>query len=307
MKNRRSTLSRANVSKQQKRDLKNILSSAPFLTPYLFFFALFGVIPLLLSIGISFFDWDFYTEAEFVGFKNYQLLFDFQSLTGGRFWSAVKNTLLFVVIQAPILIVLPLLIALLLHNCKKLKGLFRGIIYFPAVLSISTVCIIWFFIFDTNTGILNQLLEKNIPWITKLPFAWISIFILSSWWGIGGNMVLYLAGLTGVPRELTEAARLDGANEIQVFYNVTLPSMRNTLVYVAIMTVLSTFNVFGQPYMLTAGGPNRGTTVAIMEINNTAFGAYDFGMATAMSIILGIIMMVATVPSYILQKRGMEE
>ena len=307
MKNNSSTLPRPNVLKKQNRDLKNILNAIPFLAPYLFFFAMFSIIPLLLSIGISFLDWDFYTEAKFVGFENYQLLFDFQSLTGGRFWSAVKNTLLFVVVQTPVLIVLPLMIALLLHNCNKLKGLFRGIIYFPAVLSISTVCIIWFFIFDTNTGILNQLLEENIPWITKQPYAWISIFILSTWWGIGANMVLYLAGLTGVPRDLIEAARLDGANEVQVFFNVTLPSMQHTLVYVAIMTVLSTFNVFGQPYMLTAGGPNRGTTVAIMEINNTAFGAYNFGMATAMSIVLGIIMMVATVPSYILQKRGLEE
>jgi len=307
VKNNSSTLPRPNGLKKQNRDLKNMLNAIPFLAPYLFFFAMFSIIPLLLSIGISFFDWDFYTEAKFVGFKNYQLLFDFQSLTGGRFWSAVKNTLIFVAVQAPILIVLPLLIALLLHNCNKLKGLFRGIIYFPAVLSISTVCIIWFFIFDTNTGIINQLLEENIPWITKQPYAWISIFILSTWWGIGANMVLYLAGLTGVPRDLIEAARLDGANEVQVFFNVTLPSMHHTLVYVAIMTVLSTFNVFGQPYMLTAGGPNRGTTVAIMEINNTAFGAYNFGMATAMSIVLGIIMMVATVPSYILQKRGLEE
>lgn len=279
------------------------MTSYLFVAPYLVFFIIFALVPLVLCIYLSFCQWDGASEIEWIGLQNYKLLFG--ALGTGQiakeFWKSVLNTLLFVAIQMPVLMVLPLLIALLINRCSRTGKFFMSAFYFPSILSVATVCIIWYFMFDTNAGILNNFFKTNIPWITKQPYAWISIFILSSWWGIGGNMVLYLAGLSNVSKECLEAAALDGAGVWASFIHITLPGLKNTLVYVLTMTTLSCFNVFGQPNILTAGGPDSSTTVAMMNIYNTAFGGSKFGRACAMSILMALIMVAFTISSYKLQ------
>ncbi len=279
------------------------MTSYLFVVPYLVFFIIFALVPLVLCIYLSFCQWDGASEIEWIGLQNYKLLFG--ALGTGQiakeFWKSVLNTLLFVAVQIPVLMVLPLLIALLINRCSRTGKFFMSAFYFPSILSVATVCIIWYFMFDTNAGILNNFFKTNIPWITKQPYAWISIFILSSWWGIGGNMVLYLAGLSNVSKECLEAAALDGAGVWASFIHITLPGLKNTLVYVLTMTTLSCFNVFGQPNILTAGGPDSSTTVAMMNIYNTAFGGSKFGRACAMSILMALIMVAFTISSYKLQ------
>lgn len=286
-----------------KGKLADNLTSYLFVVPYLVFFIIFALVPLVLCIYLSFCQWDGASEIEWIGLQNYKLLF---GALGTRqiakeFWKSVLNTLLFVAVQMPVLMVLPLLIALLINRCSRTGKFFMSAFYFPSILSVATVCIIWYFMFDTNAGILNNFFKTNIPWITKQPYAWISIFILSSWWGIGGNMVLYLAGLSNVSKECLEAAALDGAGVWASFIHITLPGLKNTLVYVLTMTTLSCFNVFGQPNILTAGGPDSSTTVAMMNIYNTAFGGSKFGRACAMSILMALIMVAFTISSYKLQ------
>ena len=286
-----------------KGKLADNLTSYLFVVPYLVFFIIFALVPLVLCIYLSFCQWDGASEIEWIGLQNYKLLFG--ALGTGQiakeFWKSVLNTLLFVAEQMPVLMVLPLLIALLINRCSRTGKFFMSAFYFPSILSVATVCIIWYFMFDTNAGILNNFFKTNIPWITKQPYAWISIFILSSWWGIGGNMVLYLAGLSNVSKECLEAAALDGAGVWASFIHITLPGLKNTLVYVLTMTTLSCFNVFGQPNILTAGGPDSSTTVAMMNIYNTAFGGSKFGRACAMSILMALIMVAFTISSYKLQ------
>ncbi len=286
-----------------KGKLTDNLTSYLFVAPYLVFFIIFALVPLVLCIYLSFYQWDGASEIEWIGLQNYKLLFG--ALGTGQiakeFWKSVLNTLLFVAVQMPVLMILPLLIALLINRCSRTGKFFMSAFYFPSILSVATVCIIWYFMFDTNAGILNNFFKTNIPWITKQPYAWISIFILSSWWGIGGNMVLYLAGLSNVSKECLEAAALDGAGVWASFIHITLPGLKNTLVYVLTMTTLSCFNVFGQPNILTAGGPDSSTTVAMMNIYNTAFGGSKFGRACAMSILMALIMVAFTISSYKLQ------
>ena len=286
-----------------KGKLTDNLTSYLFVAPYLVFFIIFALVPLVLCIYLSFYQWDGASEIEWIGLQNYKLLFG--ALGTGQiakeFWKSVLNTLLFVAVQMPVLMILPLLIALLINRCSRTGKFFMSAFYFPSILSVATVCIIWYFMFDTNAGILNNCFQTNIPWITKQPYAWISIFILSSWWGIGGNMVLYLAGLSNVSKECLEAAALDGAGVWASFIHITLPGLKNTLVYVLTMTTLSCFNVFGQPNILTAGGPDSSTTVAMMNIYNTAFGGSKFGRACAMSILMALIMVAFTISSYKLQ------
>ena len=269
-----------------------------FIAPFIFFFLMFSALPTISSIIISTLNWDYESAPIFVGLGNFIKLFNFDLITTREFYNAVKGTLIFVAGSVPLLVIIPFLIALLLNTKIPLRKFFRGVLYFPTVLSVATVSIIWIFLLDTNIGLVNQVINQYIPWITKQPWAWLSIIIMSVWWGIGGNMVLFLAGLQDVPVSLLEAAAIDGANSFQKFIYVTIPSLKRTLGYVIIMTIISSFNIFGQPMMLTGGGPNYSTTTAIMYIYNTAFGSYRMGMASAMSILLGLIMMVFSFISF---------
>lgn len=260
-----------------------------FVLPYLFFFVLFCLVPVVLTIVLSFTDCkDDLTVMQWNNFKNFELIFDISSYTGERYWNSMKHTLLFVGIQVPILIIIPFIVAYLLNF--KLKGFktARALIYLPGILSITTVGIIFIIFLDSNTGIFNLIFGEEIPWLTKQPYQWISIFLLSTWWGIGGNMVLFTAGLQNIPKELYEAADIDGANALQKVAHVTIPGLKNTFSYVIIMTILSCFNVMGQPMVLTPG--TESTEVVIQNIYNTAFGGGLYGRASAMALILAAIM-----------------
>lgn len=260
-----------------------------FVLPYLFFFVLFCLIPVLMTVFLSFTDCqDDIFSANWNSFQNFRLIFDLSSYTGEQYWKALSHTLLFVAVQVPILIVVPFAVAYLLNF--KLKGFkaARAIIYVPAVLSITTVGIIFIIFLDSNTGIFYLLFGKDIPWLTKQPYQWISIFLLSTWWGIGGNMVLFTAGLQNISKELYEAAEIDGCNALEKVRYITLPGLRHTFSYVIVMTMLSCFNVMGQPMVLTPG--NESTKVVIQNIYDTAFGDGKFGRASAMSLVLALIM-----------------
>ena len=271
-----------------RRTFDKKVSPYLFIAPYLIFFITFSLVPVIMSIVLSFVEWDYTGPLEFVGFKNFELIFDLESLTGSKFWSSVGHTILFVVVQMPILIIFPFFIAFLLNF--KLKGfkIYRSLIYLPAILSISTVSIIFVVLLDTNLGVINKILGDSIPWLTNQPYQWISIFLLSTWWGIGGNMVLFTSGLQDIPKELYEAASIDGCNSVEKLFHVTLPGLKNTFVYVITMTILSCFNVMGQPMMLTPG--EESTEVAIQFIYDTAFGGWKLGRASAMSIIMALLM-----------------
>lgn len=271
-----------------RRTFDKKVSPYLFIAPYLIFFITFSLVPVIMSIVLSFVEWDYTGPLEFVGFKNFELIFDLESLTGSKFWSSVGHTILFVVVQMPILIIFPFFIAFILNF--KLKGfkIYRALIYLPAILSISTVSIIFVVLLDTNLGVINKILGDSIPWLTNQPYQWISIFLLSTWWGIGGNMVLFTSGLQDIPKELYEAASIDGCNSVEKLFHVTLPGLKNTFVYVITMTILSCFNVMGQPMMLTPG--EESTEVAIQFIYDTAFGGWKLGRASAMSIIMALLM-----------------
>lgn len=275
-----------------------------FVAPFMILFVIFGLVPLVMSVVISFSKWDYATPMEWYGLNNFKLLFGLigSGQVASDFWNGVLHTLLFVVVETPILIAVPMLVALLVTRCKAVRKFSMGFFYFPTILSITTVCILWNFLLDTNSGIINHYLGVEIPWITQMPYAWISIFLLSSWWGIGGNMILYIAGIANVPQEILEAATLDGAGPVTKFFSITLPCIRRTVFYTLVMTTIGSFNMLGQAQVLTAGGPNYGTTTAMMVIYNTAFGGVNnFGRACAMALVFGAIMLVFTVLSFKLQ------
>jgi len=287
------------------KKFEKIISPYLFILPYMIFFITFTLTPVILSVILSFLEWDFSEPAKWVGLKNFELIFNKESLTHELFFNSLKHTFLFVGIQAPVLIIIPLLIALLLNS--KLKGTKtqRVLIYFPAILSVTTVSAIFFVLLDTNIGVINIFAGKEIPWLTEQPYQWISIFIMSTWWGIGGNMIYYTAGLQNISKELYEAAEVDGCSRFQKFIHITIPGLKSTFIYVVIMTILSTFNVMGQPMMLTPG--EESTQVAMQYIYSVAFGGQKFGRAAAMSLIMTVIMAVFSILSFrLIIKKGDE-
>lgn len=285
------------------KKFEKVISPYLFILPYMTFFLVFTLSPVLLSIILSFLEWDFVEPAEWVGLKNFELIFNKESLTHELFFDSLKHTFLFVGVQAPILIIIPLIVALLLNSKIKGTKLQRALIYFPAILSVTTVSAIFFVLLDTNIGVINILFGKEIPWLTEQPYQWISIFLMSTWWGIGGNMIYYTAGLQNISKELYEAAEVDGCNGFQKFLHITIPGLKGTFLYVVIMTILSTFNVMGQPMMLTPG--EESTQVAIQYIYSVAFGGNKFGRASAMSLIMTFIMAIFSIISFrLITKKG---
>ena len=161
------------------------------------------------------------------------------------------------------------------------------------LISIAAGALVWRMVFNSQFGLLNTTFHTDINWLGKNPYAWITIFVLVLWAGIGGNLVIYRSALSGVDESLYEAAKVDGAGPVRIFFSITLPEIKLPLFYTTIMTTTGAFNVWGQPVMLTNGGPNYQTQVLLMDIRNLAFpaGPAAAGMASAMALLLGIILM----------------
>lgn len=264
-----------------------------FIGPQLFFFCVFFIIPFFYGIFISFTKWDLKGAPQFVGLENY-----IDILTPGRvenqhFFKGLRNTLTYVVVMVPLLVVVPLLLALALKTIGKRQGIFQAVLYAPSLLSVATVCLTWRWMLDRELGAVNNIFMTNINWAGAQPYAWLSIFMLTLWSGVGGNMVIFLAGLSGISPTYYEAAEIDGANSWQKFWKITLPEMRFQLLYTTVMGTIGAFNVFGQPYMF--GGPEETTTVLMMYIQNYAFEMELAGPASAMAVLLGLIIAVFSV------------
>jgi multiple sugar transport system permease protein len=275
--------------------MRRALRAAPFVGPHLVLFAVFGLIPGVYGLYISFTRWNLLGDPQFVGFDNFrEILFDSDSLFHTQFINGLVNTLIFVAVAVPLLIVIPLLLATALSR-KDLKGgsFFQGVFYIPGLISVSAGAIAWTLMFNRQLGPVNHLLGTDISFITTQPWAWLSIFVLTIWAGIGGNLVIYRSAISSVPSELHEAAQIDGAGTVRRFLSVTLPSIRFPLLYTMVLTTIGSFNVFGQPMMLTKGGPTGSTQVLMMNIRDLAFGSgmSIAGMASAMSVLLGVVLM----------------
>ncbi len=283
-------------------NLKKNMTAYCFILPFMILFSVFFVFPFFYGIFISFFKWNIFQpeKTAFVGLENYiKILFQSDSIYFDYFWSGLKNTFLFVLISVPCLIGIALFVALLLDIEPPGYRFLRVVFFMPTVFSISAVILIWQWQFNTNGGFINELLItlglEKIPWLTSQPWAWISILIVTIWWTMGTNMVILNAGLKDIDRSLYEAAEIDGATYWQSLRYISIPAISNQLFTVTILTTIASFNIYGQPEMLTSGGPvingEFTTTVLMMRIRSIAFGANaQPGVAASMAVCLGIIM-----------------
>lgn len=291
---------------KEQRDKKrtgNQLIPYLFIAPHLVFFLIFVAYPFFYGLYISFFRFDFLRpEAQqFVLFDNYVKLFSPDSVQFSAFWNALGNTLKFVLYSVPPLIVIPLLLAVLLNTRVPGRNFFRGLFFSPWVLSAAVVGLLGFWIFQSQGGLVNfYLVRLGITpprWLSTLPWAWVAIVVMTLWWTVGFNMIILLAALQDIPRHLYESASLDGASSWRQFVSITLPILRPVLVFVIIITIIASFNLFAQPFFMTNGGPAQatggGSTEPVMlRIYREGFERNQLGMAAAMSFIVATIMIV---------------
>lgn len=279
-----------------------------YVGPHLILFLIFICVPTIYGIYASFTQWNLVNDPQWVGLANYQtILFDKSSTFHFQFTNGLKNTLLYVVMMVPLLIIIPLLIAVALENKRvKFKSVFQGILYVPGLISVSAAALIWSLIFHSKLGVTSNLFGTDFSWAAKQPYAWFLVLVISLWGGIGGNMIIYRSAIAGVSADLYEAAKIDGANSFKQFTNITLPAIKFPLVYTFVMTTAGCFNVFAQPLMMTKGGPKQGTHVLMMYIRTLAFGHGESiaGMASAMAVLLGLIILVISAAQYYVMNRN---
>ncbi len=268
-----------------------------FLAPYLVLFGAFVLLPIILGLWISLHSWDFTLPGKpFVGLDNYKDLFTSGSLTSGPFWNSMQATGIFTLFSVPLLIVVPLAVAMVMNAKFPGRNIFRTIYFAPYVLGVAVVGVMWRFLLDRNIGAINSYLDAiglpgDTAWLSSVPPAWIALIGVTVWWTLGFNAVIYIAGLQDIPRELYEAARVDGAGRWAAFRHVTLPGLRPVTMFVTLVTIIASANMFGQAFIMTNGAPARETQTAIFYIAETGLQSFQMGQAAAASWILTLALM----------------
>lgn len=289
------TSSDKKMTKQQhKLQRKNTLIAYSFIAPNFIGFFIFTLIPVIFSFVLAFMKWDSFSTPKFVGIDNFVKM-----VHDTTFWISFKNTFLYTIGVVPITLIVSLGLAMLLNKKIKGIGVFRTAFFFPYVTSLVAIAVVWNMLFHPTMGPINQFLRHFITnppgWATSSQWALIAIIIVSIWRFMGYYMILYLAGLQSVPKELYEAAEMDGAGKWKQFTNVTLPSLQPTTFFVTIMLVINCFKIFDLVQVMTDGGPGRSTNVLVYEIYSEAFVKFNFGYASAIAFVLFIIVLGITV------------
>jgi len=269
-----------------------------FILPSIIGLSVFVLYPLAASVYFALTKWDGLSDPVFIGFKNFEYMFS----KDPAFWPSVKATLIFVVFNVPSTLVAGLLLAVLLNRNMPGVRIFRTILYLPTILPLVAVMGLWKFMYQPQFGIINNALDSvHLPtsnWLSDETMAIPSIVIISLW-GVGSTMIIFLAGLQAVPQELYEAARIDGAGAMRLFWNVTIPMISPILLLQLITQVIVTLQAFIQPRLLTEGGPNNATNFLMYNIYSKGFGNLgsfpDLGYATALMWILFFLIMLVTI------------
>lgn len=278
-----------------------------FIGPYFLLFIVFFLVPAVFGIAVSFTKWDMYNTPEFIGLGNYtKILFDSSSIYFDQFRAGLWHTILFVLIAVPLCVFVPLLIASLLNMKPYGHKVFQSVLYMPTLFSISAVMIIWSFLLSLSYGPFKSWFNLSFDLKSTQPWAWICIIGVTIWWCMGSNLVIYVAALSGVPQEQIEAADIDGAGVIVKFFKIIIPNIRFQLLFTTVTTIISQFNIYGQPLMLTGGGPNNSTKVLMMYIQENAFGTgiSNAGMSSAMAILMGLVIMLVSSIQFIMNRRS---
>jgi multiple sugar transport system permease protein len=280
-------------------------AAAGFLSFSVAGFTLFTLIPMVLAIYVSFFNWPLEGgRTRFVGLGNYR-----DVLSSYGFWRIVLNVLYFVGAYVPLNLIVSLTLAALLGprmRAVKGKAFLRVVFFLPVVTPLVASSLLWSLIYN-QTGILNTALGwfgiGPVPWLSSSAWAMPSIIIMSVWLGFGYNMILFVAGMTNIPDSLYEAAAIDGAGPFRQFFKVTLPLLSPLVFFGTMMTLITSFQVFTQAYILTNGGPGNSSTTLVLQLYDEAFRYFRLGSGSAIAVLLAFMILIVTGLMFMLQRR----
>lgn len=285
---------------------KNIKDGIIFSLPFMAVYAFFMIFPLFFGMYISFFKWNILSEAKFVGFHNYWELFH-----DDKFYSSLWHTVEFVLMTTPPLLIVGFIMALAITGHSRLKGIMESVFFIPYVFSMTVVATLWAWLLQKDFGLVNHVISSisgmRVGWLTDDKFAMWSIALTTVWWTAGFNMVLFSAGIKQIPKEVYESASIDGASYLQTLFKITIPLVKQTAILCLILQVIASFNIFGQVFVMTGGGPHGSTRVLMQYIYETGFTYFKMGYSSAMSYILFAIIMIVSVIQYVLLGRKSNE
>ncbi len=287
---------------KQKKRINNENIGYLLIAPSYLIYLLFVLVPVLWTIVMSFTNYNL-REWHFTGISNYIQMFQDKV-----FLRSIWNTVRYSLMTIPVVMVLALCLAMLLNQRLKAKGFFRTLFYLPNIFSMVAVSMAWLYLYDTNSGILNRMLNglglESVGWVSNTALSMISVAIMSIWNQVGYNMILFLSGLQGIPEHLYEAASIDGATRWQKFRHITLPQLAPTTFFVFVMACIHSFQVFGQVLIVTNGGPVNSTTTIAHQIYKNGFEYFHMGYASAQAVVLLLIILAITIVNWKYGKGG---
>lgn len=287
------------VASGKKRPLRRSFAkhSWPFLflSPALLVYGSFFIFPFIFSLYLSFMQWNLVSpNKEFVGIDNYIAL-----VKDPVFWISLKNTVIYVLGTVPLSMILGLVMAILVEAAGRLREVYRFMFFIPVVTSIAVVSIVWTLLFSPNNGLIGNILKtvgvQGPNWLNDPNWAMWALIIVGVWKAMGYNMVLYIAGLKSIDRQLYEAAQIDGAGKWMQFRSITLPMLSPVTFFVMIVSIINSFQVFATIHIMTRGGPNNATNVLVYEVWQEAFQFFDIGKASALSMVLFLLVLAITI------------
>lgn len=274
-----------------------------FLAPSLTGFLLFTLIPIVGSLALSFFLWPVLGDRSFIGLDNFRYLFGEDPV----FRRVMLNTLVFVVAYVPLNIVLSLGLALWISPRIRFRGLYRLLFFVPTVTPMVANALVWRSVYQPQ-GVIDGVLQGTVGtgapnFLGDTRYAMAAVVIMSVWQGFGYNMLVFSAGLDAIPESINEAASIDGVGPFRRLWNVTLPMLSPSMFFAMIMTLITSFQVFVQPYVLTGGGPGVATQTMVLYLYQRGFQFFELGLASAVAWLLFVIIMIVTAMQFIGQKR----
>lgn len=277
---------------------------AVFLAPTVIGLGLFSFIPIIASVVLAFFRWDIITAPQFVGLDNFV-----RAATNPTIRVSFLNTIGFVIVAVALQLAVALLLAVLVQSKMPtwLRAFFRSTLFFPLILSAASVSLVMAYLFNQEFGLVNQFLGLlgigKVGWLTTGIGAKVVVLLVYVWQNFGFTFLLFLGGLAAVPQEVYEASSIDGATGWAQFRQITLPLISPTMLVATVMAIINALQIFDQPYVLTRGGPGDDTRTAVMVIYESAFRQLDFGGASAIGIVLTLLIMLVTGIQFQLSKR----
>ena len=269
-----------------------------FVLPSFIGCVIFIFVPSVFSFLLSFFKWNLISKIEFAGLSNYIELF-----TAKEFWFILRNTIVYAISVTIFATLIPLILASIIKNKIFGKELYKTAYFLPFITPMIVIAMVWQWIFDPNIGVVNYIFKSNLQWLYDQNLAMAVLIFVSVWKLIGYNMVIFLSGFSTINEQIYEAAKIDGASNKRIFFNITIPLLSPTIFFVLLITTISSFQVFDLIYLMTQGGPENSTNILVYWLYKNAFEFFDIGRASAIAYILFMFILILTIIQWKLRKK----